>query len=80
MKTKIDILIKGNLIVNNELLTMGGGGYNLITCKEDEIDEHFDVSEATVFVGNLFVDDFINRANVLVTGTWAIRGGGCHDR
>ena len=25
MKTKIDILIKGNLIVNNELLTMGGG-------------------------------------------------------
>lgn len=78
MKTKIDILIKGNLIVNNELLTMGG--YNLITCKEDEIDEHFDVSEATVFVGNLFVDDFINRANVLVTGTWAIRGGGCHDR
>lgn len=24
MKTKIDILIKGNLIVNNELLTMGG--------------------------------------------------------
>lgn len=76
MKTKIDILIKGNLIVNNELLTMGG--YNLITCKEDEIDEHFDVSEATVFVGNLFVDDFVNRANVLVTGTWAIRGGGCH--
>lgn len=76
MKTKIDILIKGNLVVNNQLLTIGG--YNLITCKEDEIDEHFDVSEATVFVGNLFVDDFINRANVLVTGTWAIRGGGCH--
>lgn len=78
MKTKIDILIKGNLVVNNQLLTIGG--YNLITCKEDEIDEHFDVSEATVFVGNLFVDDFVNRANVLVTGTWAIRGGGCHDR
>lgn len=76
MKTKIDILIKGNLVVNNQLLTIGG--YNLITCKEDEIDEHFDVSEATVFVGNLFVDDFVNRANVLVTGTWAIRGGGCH--
>lgn len=80
MKKKIDILIKGNLVVNNQLLTIGGGGYYLITCKEDEIDEHFDVSEATVFVGNLFVDDFINRANVLVTGTWAIRGGGCHDR
>ena len=78
MKKKIDILIKGNLVVNNQLLTIGGGGYNLITCKEDEIDEHFDVSEATVFVGNLFVDDFINRANVLVTGTLAIRGGGCH--
>lgn len=77
MKTKIDILIKGNLVVSKQLLTIGGG-YNLITCKEDEIDEHFDVSEATVFVGNLFVDDFVNRANVLVTGTWAIRGGGCH--
>lgn len=77
MKTKIDILIKGNLVVSNQLLTFGGG-YNLITCKEDEIDEHFDVSEATVFVGNLFVDDFVNRANVLVTGNWAIRGGGCH--
>ena len=29
MKTKIDILIKGNLIVNNELLTMGGGTTSL---------------------------------------------------
>lgn len=77
MKKKIDILIKGNLVVSNQLPAIGGG-YNLITCKEDEIDECFDVSEATVFVGNLFVDDFVNRANVLVTGNWAIRGGGCH--
>lgn len=73
MKTRIGILIKGNLVCNKDLII--GGGYDIHLCKEDEVDGRFDISDATVIEGDVVVDDFVCRADVLVTGACSAKGG-----
>lgn len=74
MKQKADIVIYGSLLVNNKL-QIGGG--NLYSLTNDKLEECFDTTDACIIQGDVSVDDFTAKDQVIiVTGCIAVKGGG----
>lgn len=74
-KIKVDILVIGNLICNDNLR----GGGKIYPCKSEELDLWFDVEHALVIDGDVIVDNFDSKDyTVVVTGAVAAKGG-CHE-
>lgn len=74
MKKKVDIVIKGNLIVNNKI-QIGGG--NLYSLTNEKLEECFDTTDACIIQGDVSVDDFTAKDQVvIVAGCIAVKGGG----
>ena len=76
MKTKVDLLIVGNLLCSNELVTGGGG---VCHCPSELLEENFDTSEAIAIHGDVSVESFDAKYKVVVvTGSIAVKGGCGH--
>lgn len=75
MKTKADIVIYGNLLSNDKIISMGGGNLYSSYSKEELINE-FDITDACIINGDLHVDSF-NAGNlcVVVCGALSVEGG-----
>lgn len=73
MKTKADILIYGNLLVNNKL-QIGGG--NLYSLTNEKLEECFDITDACIIQGDVSVENFnANDKVVAIIGAVATKGG-----
>lgn len=73
MKQKADILIYGNLLVNNKL-RIGGG--NLYSLTNEELKECFDITDACIIQGDVSVENFnANDKVVAIIGAVATKGG-----
>lgn len=71
MKKKVDLLIKGNLLVINNIT---GGG--IFSTSLEQLEEHFNVSEAAIIEGDLNVESFDCRSLcVVVLGAVVAKGG-----
>lgn len=71
MKKKVDLLIKGDLIINSN----GGGAY-LFQCKDSRLAEYFDITNSAVINGDLTVDSIDSAELVIVvTGHLVVKGG-----
>ena len=71
MKKKVDLLIKGNLLVINNI--MGGG---IFSTSLEQLEEHFNVSEAAIIEGDLNIESFDCRSLcVVVLGAVVAKGG-----
>ena len=69
---KVDLIIRGNLLVNNIL---SGGG--VTHCKSDIINKYYDANGAIVYTGDVTVDSFdATDKVVVVTGCFSQKGGG----
>lgn len=70
MKKKVDLLIKGNLLVINNIT----GG--IFSTSLEQLEEHFNVSEAAIIEGDLNVESFDCRSLcVVVLGAVVAKGG-----
>ena len=73
MKKKADIVIYGNLFVNNKL-QIGGG--NLYSLTNEELKECFDITDACIIQGDVSVENFnANDKVVAIIGAVATKGG-----
>lgn len=73
MKQKADIVIYGNLLVNNKL-QIGGG--NLYSLTNDKLEECFDTTDACIIQGDVSVENFnANDKIVTVIGAVTTKGG-----
>lgn len=71
MGKKVDLLIKGNLLVINNIT---GGG--IFSTSLEQLEEHFNVSEAAIIEGDLNVKSFDCRSLcVVVLGAVVAKGG-----
>ena len=71
MGKKVDLLIKGNLLVINNIT---GGG--IFSTSLEQLEEHFNVSEAAIIEGNLNIESFDCRSLcVVVLGAVVAKGG-----
>lgn len=71
MKKKVDLLIKGNLLVINNIT---GGG--IFSTSLEQLEEHFNVSEAAIIEGDLNIESFDCRSLcVVVLGAVVAKGG-----
>nr|DAK84904.1 MAG TPA: hypothetical protein [Caudoviricetes sp.] len=71
MKKKVNLLIKGNLLVINNIT---GGG--IFSTSLEQLEEHFNVSEAAIIEGDLNVESFDCRSLcVVVLGAVVAKGG-----
>lgn len=71
MKKKVNLLIKGNLLVINNIT---GGG--IFSTSLEQLEEHFNVSEAAIIEGDLNVESFDCRPLcVVVLGAVVAKGG-----
>lgn len=71
MEKKVDLLIKGNLLVTNNIT---GGG--IFSTSLEQLEEHFNVSEAAIIEGDLNVESFDCRSLcVVVLGAVVAKGG-----
>lgn len=69
-KEKVDMLIRGNLICENNLIGGGISGY------DEELDTQYDISCAIIIDGDVHVNAFdSSHSIVLVTGCVATKGG-----
>lgn len=71
MGKKVDLLIKGNLLVINNIT---GGG--IFSTSLEQLEEHFNVSEEAIIEGDLNVESFDCRSLcVVVLGAVVAKGG-----
>lgn len=71
MKKKVNLLIKGNLLVINNIT---GGG--IFSTSLEQLEEHFNVSEAAIIEGDLNIESFDCRSLcVVVLGAVVAKGG-----
>jgi hypothetical protein len=71
MKKKVDLLIKGNLLAINNIT---GGG--IFSTSLEQLEEHFNVSEAAIIEGDLNIESFDCRSLcVVVLGAVVAKGG-----
>ena len=71
MGKKVDLLIKGNLLVINNIT---GGG--IFSTSLEQLEEHFNVSEAAIIEGDLNIESFDCRSLwVVVLGAVVAKGG-----
>lgn len=71
MGKKVDLLIKGNLLVINNIT---GGG--IFSTSLEQLEEYFNVSEAAIIEGDLNIESFDCRSLcVVVLGAVVAKGG-----
>lgn len=71
MGKKVDLLIKGNLLVINNIT-----GRGIFSTSLEQLEEHFNVSEAAIIEGDLNVESFDCRSLcVVVLGAVVAKGG-----
>lgn len=72
MKTKVDLLIVGNLLSSNELA--GGGG--ILRCPQNLLNQYYDITESIIIHGDVSVESFNSKEKVVVaTDSIATKGG-----
>ena len=71
MKTKVDLLIVGNLLCYNELV---GGG--ILRCPQNLLNQYYDITESIIIHGDVSVESFNSKEKVVVaTDSIATKGG-----